>query len=59
MTTTEVMLVPNDATFYAMTSAEFEQLSQEEMHELDIQTMQDEDEHIRILAVDLSHSEQH
>ena len=51
--------MPNDATFYAMTSAEFEQLSQEEMHELDIQTMQEEDEHIRILAADLPHSEQH
>lgn len=51
--------MPNDVTFYAMTSAEFEQLSQEEMHELDIQTMQEEDENNRILAADLPHSEQH
>ena len=51
--------MPNDVTFYQVTSAEFEQLSQEEMHELDIQTMQEVDEHIRILAADLPHSKQH
>lgn len=51
--------MPNDVTFYAMTSAEFEQLSQEDMRELDIQAMQDEDEHNRILVHDLPHSEQH
>ena len=51
--------MPNDVTFYQVTSSEFEQLSKEEMHELDIQTMQEEDEHDRILAADLPHSEQH
>lgn len=56
---TEVMPMPNDVTFYAMTSSEFEQLSKEEMHELDIQNMQDADEHNRVLAHDLPHSEQH
>lgn len=59
MMTMEAMPVPNDVTFYAITSSEFEQLSKEEMHELDIQAMQEEDEHIRILAADLPHSEQH
>ena len=49
--------MPNDVTFYALTSAEFEQLSRDEMHELDIQTMQETDEHNRILAADLPHSE--
>lgn len=49
----------NDVTFYQVTSSEFEQLSKEEMHELDIQTMQEADEHIRILVADLPHSEQH
>lgn len=51
--------MPNDVTFYAMMSAEFEQLSQKEMHELDIQNMQDANEHNSILAHDLPHSEQH
>ncbi len=51
--------MPNDVTFYQVTSSEFEQLSKEEMHELDIQTMQEADEHDRILAADLPHSEQH
>lgn len=51
------MPMPNDVTFYAITSSEFEQLSKEEMHELDIQRMADEHINTRLATTDLPHRE--
>lgn len=47
----------NDVTFYAITSSEFEQLSKEEMHELDIKRMADEHVNTRLATTDLPHRE--
>lgn len=49
--------MPNDVTFYDITSSEFEQLSKEEMHELDIQRMADERVNTRLAITDLPHRE--
>lgn len=49
--------MPNDVTFYAITSSEFEQLSKEEMHEFDIQRMADEHVNARLATIDLPHRE--
>ena len=49
--------MPNDVTFYAITSSEFEQLSKEEMHELDIKSMEDEYVNTRLATTDLPHRE--
>lgn len=49
--------MPNDVTFYAITSSEFEQLSKEEMNELDIKSMADEHVNTRLATTDLPYRE--